>query len=54
MNDDDVDDDDVDDVDVDDVDVDEYTDRVIALLFSLMLPLIPKPLMLITSSDELA
>jgi len=43
-------DDDVDDVDVD---VDEYTDRVIAALFSLILPLIPKPLMLITSSDEL-
>lgn len=46
-------DDDVDDVDVDVDDVDEYTDRVLALLFSLMLPLIPKPLMLITSSDEL-
>lgn len=42
-------DDDVDDVDVDDVDVDEYTDRA-AALFSLTLPLMPKPLMLITDS----
>ena len=43
-------DDDVDDVDVD---VDDDGDRVIAALLSLTLRLIPKPLMLITSSDEL-